>query len=368
MEIIQVVGCYPPHPGGEELVAERLARLQARTHDVTVYTSDRARGAAPRRQRDGRLTVYRDACVAVGNTPVVPGLLWRLLRHRPRPDVLHVHAGVALTPEVVRLASRLRGVPYVAHLHLMVRPSSRAGSVLLPLYQRTLYTGFLRGAARVVCLTEAMRDEVVATFGVPPGRVTVVPNGVDVELFKPGVRAARTHHELLFVGRLTAQKNVMLTVEAMRLLPADVTLRIVGTGELHDALAKRIAELGLANVHLLGQLTPAELAVCYQRADAVLLPSTHEGFPLVLLEAMASGAPVVCSALPELLEAGGDAVVAIDDPTARSLATAVHGLLADAPERTRLSVAARQRAARFGWPAVAEAVDDVYRLVRTERM
>ena len=367
MEIVQVVGSYPPHPGGEELVAERLALLQAEDHDVTVYTSDRGRGTALRHDRDGRLEVFRDFSVAVGNTPVVPGLLWRLLRHRPRPDVVHVHAGVALTPEVVRLATRLRGVPYVAHLHLMVRPSSRAGSALLPLYQRTFYAGFLRGAARVVCLTNAMRDDVVATFGVSPERVTVVPNGVDVELFRPGTPARRARPELLFVGRLTAQKNVMLTVEAMRLLPTDVTLRIVGTGELHDALARRIADLGLHNVRLEGQLSPAELADRYRCADAVLMPSTHEGFPLVLLEAMASGAPVICSALPELVEAGGDAVLAIENPTAQSLAAAVRQVLADGPRRARLAVAARRRAAGFGWPAVARAVDDVYRSVRAER-
>jgi glycosyltransferase involved in cell wall biosynthesis len=367
VEIVQVVGSYPPHPGGEEVVAERLALLQAEHHDVTVYTSDRGRGAAPRRHSDGRLDVFRDRSVAVGNTPVVPSLLWRLLRHRPTPDVVHVHAGVALTPEVVRLATRLRRVPYVAHLHLMVRPSSVAGSALLPLYQRTLYAGFLRGAARVVCLTNAMRDDVVSTFRVDPGRVTVVPNGVDVDLFQPGTPVERTHREVLFVGRLTAQKNVMMTVEAMKLLPSDVTLRIVGTGELHDALARRIADLRLPNVHLDGQLSPAELATRYRRADAVLMPSTHEGFPLVLLEAMASGAPVICSALPELVEAGGDAVVAIANPTADSLAATVREVLSDAPRRTKLAVAARRRAAGFGWPAVARAVDDVYELVRAER-
>jgi glycosyltransferase involved in cell wall biosynthesis len=367
VEIVHVVGSYPPHPGGEEVVAERLATLQAEHHDVTVYTSDRGRGTAPRRSVAGRLAVFRDRSVAVGNTPVVPGLLWRLLRHRPRPDMLHIHAGVALTPEVVRLAARLGGVPYVAHVHLMVRPSSRAGSALLPLYQRTLYAGFLRGAARVVCLTGTMRDEVIARFRVDPARVTVVPNGVDVQLFRPGSAQRHAYRELLFVGRLTAQKNVMMTVEAMRLLPADVILRIVGTGELRAELAGRIAELGLTNVHLEGQLSPAELALRYRRADLVLMPSTHEGFPLVLLEAMASGAPVVCSALPELVEAGGDAVVAVDRPTADSLATTVRQLLADSPRRARLAAAARRRAAGFGWPAVASAVDDVYRLVRAER-
>ena len=72
MEIVQVAGLYPPHLGGEELVVQRLAGIQAATHRVTVYTSDIGVGAAAGRQRCGRLQVVRDRGWPVGNTPVVP--------------------------------------------------------------------------------------------------------------------------------------------------------------------------------------------------------------------------------------------------------------------------------------------------------
>jgi glycosyltransferase involved in cell wall biosynthesis len=81
---------------------------------------------------------------------------------------------------------------------------------------------------------------------------------------------------------------------------------------------------------------------------------------LVLLEAMAAGAPVVCSALPELVEAGGDALLAVDRPTPERLAAAVRALLTDPERRERLSRAARRRAEGYAWPAVADAVDEVY--------
>ena len=367
MEIVQIAGLYPPHLGGEELVAERLATMQSRSHDVTVYTSDVGSGAAPRRERTGRLRVVRDRAVRIGNTPVLPRLTGRLLRHHPRPDVVHVHGGLAALPEMVRLGAGLRGVPYVVHVHLMVRPSSPAGRVLLPLYQRTLYAAFLRRAALVICLTGAMRDEVVAAFGVPAERVVVVPNGVDTEQFHPGPFDRRERRELLFVGRLTGQKNVLTAVDAMAHLPSDVTLRIVGDGELWDAVQRRIRELGLRNVVLEGRLTAVELAERYRRATLVLMPSTHEGLPLVLLEAMATGAPVICSALPELVETGADAVVAIEALTARSLAAAVRDLLADGPRRRLLSAAAQHRGAAYTWPAVAAAVDQLYQRVRASR-
>jgi glycosyltransferase involved in cell wall biosynthesis len=363
MEIVQVAGLYPPHLGGEELVAQRLAAMQAQRHDVTVYTSDLGATDAPRHQRNGRLAVYRDRGWPVGNTPVVPHLLPRLARHRPTPDVVHVHTGCAVTPELVRLVTRLRGVPYVAHVHLMVRPSSRAGRLLLPMYQRVFFARFLRAAARVICLTDAMRECVAESFGVPRERIAVVPNGVDTDLFRPGPPGTRAARELLFVGRLTAQKNVLMAVEAMAALP-DATLRVVGTGEQRADVERRIAELGLSNVYVEGSLAAADLVRYYQRATAVLMPSSHEGLPLVLLEAMAAGAPVVCSALPELLETGGDAVVAVDPLDADRLASALRALLDEPERRDRLSRAARERAAGYAWPAVADAVDEVYAQLR----
>jgi glycosyltransferase involved in cell wall biosynthesis len=366
MEIVQVAGLYPPHLGGEELVVQRLADMQARNHRVTVYTSDVGATGTPRRQEEERLEVVRDRAWPVGNTPVVPRLLPRLLRHRPKPDIIHVHTGLALTPEVVRLAARVRSVPYVAHVHLLVRPSSRAGRVLLPLYHRTLHGRFLRSAARVICLTHAMRDAVAEEFGTHRDRISVIPNGVDLGLFYPGERSRRDPRELLFVGRLTPQKNVLAAVDAMAHLP-DATLRVVGSGELQGAVERRIAALGLSNVRLDGRLDHRELAVAYRRCAAVVMPSTHEGLPLTLLEAMAAGAPVVCSALPELIETGGDAVRAVDRLDPPALAGALRSLLDDAPARERLSRAAARRATGFSWPAVAASVDEVYDQVRAER-
>ncbi|MFC7527334.1 glycosyltransferase family 4 protein [Actinoplanes sp. GCM10030250] len=367
MEIVQVAGLFPPHLGGEELVAQQLATMQARRHNVTVYTSDIDARTMPRRQQDGRLQVFRDRAWRVGNTPVLPRLTGRLLRHEPRPDVVHVHVGQALLPEMVRFGAGWRGVPYVAHVHLMVRPSSTAGRLLLPLYQRTLYAHFLRRAALVICLTEAMRRTVVARFGLNPERVAVVPNGVDGEVFTPGPFAGRAPRELLIAGRLTAQKNVAAAVGAMAHLPRDVTLRVVGDGEDGAALRAQVARLGLTGVRFEGRLAPAELAAAYQRATLVLMPSTHEGQPLVLLEAMATGAPVVCSALPELVETAGDAALPVEEPTPAALGAAIRALLDDPARRRRMADAALRRAATYTWPAVASAVDELYDRVRAGR-
>lgn len=371
MEIVQVVGFYPPHLGGQETVVERLARMQSGSHRVTVYTSDVGAGPGPATDTAAPtggepVRVIRDRTWVLARTPVVPLLPLRLLRHRPTPDLLHVHVGQALIPEVVALVARLRRVPYVAHVHLVVGPSGRLGELLLPAYQRLVLSRVLRGAARVVCLTDAMRAEVVRTFRVPTERTAVVPNGVDAAEFPAGDGTGRSPRELLVVGRLEVQKNVRVAVEAMRLLPRDVVLRVVGDGELRAELTRLAAGLDLPNVRFTGRLPHEEVAAAYRRATVVLVPSEREGLPLVLLEALSAGAPVVCSARPELVEVGGPAVVPVDPMTPESLAAAVRALLGDPARRAALSAAARQRAADFGWPAVAAAVDAVYAEVLAE--
>ena len=370
MEVVQVAGLYPPHLGGEEAVVEQLAQLQSNEHRVTVYTSTLGAQDAPRLEqrtgRAGRLRVVRQRAVRIANTPLIPGLLVRLVRHEPKPDVVHVHTGHAVIPEIVAVAARLRGLRYIAHQHLMVRPSSRAGRVLLPLYYRLLYGSFLRRAERVICLTSAMRNELITAFGLDPNRVAVVPNGVDPVRFRPGA-APREPAELLFVGRLAPQKNVDALLDAaaeLRDAGRQPIIRIIGEGVERARLQAKAARLGLSNVVFEGRRKPDEIADAYARATVVVMPSTHEGMPLVLLEAMAAGAPVVASGLSEIVEAGGDAVVTVDPVTPSALAAALCRILDDASLRDRLSEAGRRRAGRYTWEAVAASIDGLYAEVR----
>ena len=126
MEIVQVVGLYPPHLGGQEVVVEQLAIRQAESHRVTVYTSNLGANGAPseecRQTAGGRFRVVRQRSALIANIPVMPLLFARLLRHQPRPDVLHVHTGQAMLLEVVA-----RGGPAARHgLHRPPAPAAAA--------------------------------------------------------------------------------------------------------------------------------------------------------------------------------------------------------------------------------------------------
>jgi glycosyltransferase involved in cell wall biosynthesis len=208
-----------------------------------------------------------------------------------------------------------------------------------------------------------MKDDLVGRYRIDPSRVSVVANAAPVPI-RPAVRRfTGPGSQVLFVGRLTAQKNVQPLVEAMERLP-DVHLRLVGDGDQEAALREIVARRALGNVEFLGRLSPADVVAQYEWADALIMPSTHEGMPLVLLESLASGLPVIAADLPELREAGADAIVLLDDCGAPGIAEAVRKLLADSGLRARLSAAGQARFAGRGWEHVARDVDAVYSRAR----
>ena len=142
-----------------------------------------------------------------------------------------------------------------------------------------------------------------------PARGVLVPNGVDMELFSPGDRAAARRTLglaadgalVVVVGHLIERKDPLLALEAFHAgAPAGARLVFVGRGALAAAVEARAAQLGLgARVALVGERPPAELRDWYRAADALLLTSRREGRPNVVLEALASGTPVIAT------EAGG---------------------------------------------------------------
>ncbi|MDT3400666.1 glycosyltransferase family 4 protein [Streptomyces sp. B1866] len=360
--VYQITPYYPPHLGGLERVVQHLAAGLGARHDVRVITTTIGADGAPPHARDGSVAVRRHRSVEVAHTPVAPGLLASLLR-APRGAVLHLHSAHALLPELVALAARARGQRFVLHFHLDVDASGPMGR-LLPAYKKHVFARVLRAAAAVIVLSEAQAEFVAHTYRVPADRVFVVPNGVDRRYFMPvrdavGQAAAERPLRLLYVGRLSAQKNVGRLLDAMARVTRPVHLRIVGDGELRGELQAQAARLGLADVTFAGSRLGADLVGEYADADAFVLPSDKEGMPLVVLEAMAAALPVVATRVPgtaELLDGVG--LLAAPEPAA--LAAAVDQVAADPALRRDLGGRSAAAARAYTWDAVVEQVEDVY--------
>jgi glycosyltransferase involved in cell wall biosynthesis len=358
--ILQITPYYPPHLGGLERVVENLAVGLSRRHDVRVVTTTIGSEHAPRVSRNGSVQVRRHRSIEVAHTPLAPGMLGTLLR-APRSAVLHLHTAHALLPELVALAARLRRQRFLVHFHLDVDGSGRLGW-LLPAYKRHVFGRVLRAAAGVIVLTGSQADFVRETYRVPAERIFVVPNGVGADYFmdpRPVRPAGSGPLRLLYVGRLSPQKNVARLLEAMSLVREPIQLTVVGDGELRAELRSLAARLGLSNVTFAGARLGADLTRAYADAEAFVLPSDKEGMSLVALEAMAAALPIVATAVPGNTELLGD-VALLAEPEPAALAAALDAVAADPRLGRSLGDRSRTAARAHDWDAVVRRVEDVY--------
>jgi alpha-1,3-rhamnosyl/mannosyltransferase len=259
----------------------------------------------------------------------------RLLR-RLRPQLLH-------TQHALPLGWHGRSVVTLHDLHFERDPQVMS----LPdrLTFRAVVPRAARRADRVVAVSERTRRDVIELYGLPPEKVIVIPHGVD-PAFGPGEEENGGY--VLFVGAVQQRKDPLAALVAAR--AAGLPLVVVGPAK-DTGLARRLAEEG-ADVR--GVVPQTELARLYRGAAALVLPSRFEGFGLPVLEAMASGTPVVCSADEALREVAGEAGIYGD---------LVEGIRRAVAERPRFARAGLERARAFSWAEAARRTVEVYRQV-----
>lgn len=213
-------------------------------------------------------------------------------------------------------------------------------------------------AAAVIAVSQPLKDKLVA-LGVDRTKIHVLRNGVDTDLFRLEDRAAaRAALELpadapiaASVGNLVPEKGQALAIEALRALP-DLRLVIVGDGPLRRELAARAEQAGVAaRVEFRGVMPQAALSRLYAASDVLLLTSQREGWPNVVLEAMACGTPVVAfdvGAVREMItsELTGRIVAERD---AAALAAAVASVLSSPAPRQSI----RDHAAQYDWASIS---------------
>ncbi len=354
--IAVVSGYYPPHVGGMEQVAEVLARTCAsRGYPVRVFTSRIGADHAPTYEEQGRLTVQRLAGFEVAHTPILPSLPLHLAR-LPRGSIVHVHVAQAFVPEVAYLAALVRGLRFITHLHLDVARSGAFGW-LLPLYKRFVLGPVLRHADLVIVLTEAQAQFVRERYAVAAARIAVLPNGVSLPETVLRERARGEPLQILCVGRMTVQKRFDRAIDAVARITIPAVLTIVGDGEDRSALEAQARERGVAVVFA-GARSPREVAAYYRQAHVFLMPSDHEGMPLVVLEAMAFGLPVVGGAVPGVREILAGVGVLVP-PTPEAFAAALTAL-DDDTHRAAVAASCRAAAGSFSWERVADTLEGYY--------
>ncbi|HEU4745515.1 MAG TPA: glycosyltransferase family 4 protein [Anaerolineales bacterium] len=365
MRILILNSEYPPIGGGAGNASAHIAdQFERMGHSVTVVTS--RFGTLPHREVKGGMTIYR-----------IPGLRRRQDRSNPLEQILFIlsaalwtlrmiprfrpHATLAFfgvpSGPVAWLIKKLFRIPYIVSLRGGDVPGFRPYDFRL--YHK-LAAPFLRviwrNAAAVVANSGGLRQ--LANAFDPRFEIPVIPNGIDLDSYKITGRDW-TFPRLLSAGRIVHQKGLDLAMRGLGgLKELNWEWHIAGDGPQMPILQSLAKELGIGDrVHFLGWQSREELMKCYGQSNIFLFPSRHEGMPNALLEAMASGLPVVASCIAgnEELVVDGETGYLVPSEDIESLQTALKKLLSDPLLREQMGRASRQYVeANYSWETTAQ--------------
>ena len=360
---------FPPYYGGAEHAAGHLAAaaVSSGRWEVDVLTSDIG-GRLPARERWRGVNVVRVPARkkkwANHNVVELHSFLRSASRNMEirRPDWILAHFTLPGGEVARRWAGRF-GIPYAVVLHGADVPDSQKGrfGAVYPLI-KPLVRRVWRQAARVIAVSDGLRELALRTW--PEGRIEVVPNGVDIERFRPAemptVRDGGTL-VVVAVARLVEIKGLQHLSAAVARIPADmrsqIRLRLCGTGPYEGELRRQVREAGLdAQVEFAGLVPYERIPEEFQGADMFALPSLQEGLPLSLLEAMACGLPVMASrvgGVPAVICDGENGFL-IPAGDVEKVSKAIVQLASDSILRARVSKAARHTAQSWSWDSIWE--------------
>lgn len=375
----------PDRGGGIELHTYNLARALSELGSDVHYVTDTTSEA----RFNSNVTVYNT------HTPrmrfqagfgewvmshIIGGMfsfktaLSTLFQKRSDFDVVHVHGN--LSGLLVSMVNEPTPLVFTTHnpTPWMCTYESPYEQKFREAAYRLVDLNTIKRTDHVIAVNQRLKDEIVSKWSIPPSKVTVVPNGVDTRAFSPSNRKAgdvRAKYRIegmfcLFVGQLRARKGVDFLLRAFdEINDSNMKCVVVGDGPERNRLEKLVNDLGLrSRVLFTGAVPFGDLTDLYAEAEFFVLPTVAEGSPLVVLEALASGLPVVStkvSGIPEVVDNEQNGFI-VPPRDVRALAERMELLIRDADLRAKMSQNARKSTVEnFGWNVVAERTLSVYR-------
>jgi glycosyltransferase involved in cell wall biosynthesis len=356
-QIVQVSAYYPPHIGGVEKVVESLANAQRKKgFEVCVITTNQGmkKGCA----YEDSLPVYRLKSFEVAHTPIPLGLIKQMYSIN-NDSIIHIHAAQVIIPELAFTAAKLRKLPIVIHVHADVGPSGLFGK-LLPIYKKIILGFMLRHSDHIVVLNKTYKNIFIEKYHLKSDHISIVPNGVDDRFFNNTDKPSHNGPtKILFVGRLSTEKNIPMIIDAVRKTKVPIQLDIVGDGPLLAALKRQIRNIKNQKIVFHGRKTSEELIKFYRNTDALIIASDYEGQPTVIMEAMASGTPVIGVNVIGIKETIGKDGILVDK-NVKELAQAITKISSDPTLRAELANKARIRAKTFAWAPSLIKIEKIY--------
>ncbi len=371
-KLLIAIPYFPPYHGGTQMYAYNIAtRLQQEFGWELCIATSGGRGFRVREEEYKGLKVYRvPYWFKLSNTPVNflwPWLLRRIIRNE-RISVINAHTPVPFMSDVIAVVKGRRPLVLTYHTGSMQKMHGVLSNLVIWLYEHGPMHWQLRRAAAIVCPSDFVRLGFLRSY---VHKSTTITPGVDTDLFMPGYWDL-PHQTILFIAGLTRaeqHKGLPVLIEAFhRVHERFPNLRLVigGDGNMRPAYEASVAARGLQDkVIFKGRVTAPELTTVYQQCTMFVLPSLSpaESFGMVLIEAMASGKPVIGSisgGIPWVIEHEKTGLL-VPSNDAPALASAITRLLSDPPLVEKLVEAGLQEVkAKYNWHTLAAKHHEIF--------
>lgn len=371
MKILQLTQRFPPGLGGvEEHVFQVSQRLARKGHEVIVFTSDLEKDRPlVRLPRDTHFTafsrhlnVFRFKALQLFNLKHGVGVIMpRMLRAtlKEKVDIIHAH-GFGFWPTYVGMVKRL-----LDQTPLVITPHSNPGSKDYGVVDIRKLP--LRRADNLIALTNLERKHLVH-LGIHPNRISVIPNGLDLEKFKMLSNVSNENNIVLYVGKININhKGVDTLIKSvpvvLRCVP-DARFLLVGPDWGDLIHLKRLAfKLRVqSHVSFIGAVSEQEKMKYFGMAEVCVVPSNIEPFGIVILEFMACGKPVIASrtgGIPEILKDKENGIL-VHPGNPKKLGDAISFVLQNKAVATRMGELGKKEAQKYTWDSVVDQIEKIY--------
>ena len=356
---------FPPIGGGAAQAHLSLLRQYAGVKNlyVDVLTSAPKPGAVVERMAEN-ITIYKVGLhkkqlhfwrrSEVIEWLIKAGLTYRRLLREKEYDLAHAFFAF---PTGWLCYRRVKQLPYIISLRGSDVPGQHARLQLDYKLLAPLFRAIWKKATALVANSQGLKDRALRFM--PSLPMEVIPNGIDLERFNPVQKRDESDGlKLLTVGRLSVTKRVELLIDAVEILHKEgykLSLTIAGGGKREQKLRDLLAQKELRNiVNIRGRINPENMPQRYRQSDIFVSASMQEGMSNAMLEAMASGLPIIttrCEGVEELVTDNG---LVVEEASGEVIAQAIKQLANDRPLCEQMATAARTRAEQFTWSRTAE--------------
>jgi len=270
------------------------------------------------------------------------------------PDVLFIpsHVVPIFHPKKTVLTIHDLGYKYVPEVYT---PFAR-------FYENFSLKFLVKKATKIITPTEATKQDLIKFTGIDPAKIVVIYHGFDQKLYKPSTAEKSSFSYILFLGRLEQKKNLIGLIKAFEILRQDNKIQhklvLIGQpGYQYQKIKQAILNLPPAiqkDVLELGYLPAKEVAFWMRKADVFVFPSFFEGFGIPVLEAMASGIPIVASNIPALAEIGSNTAFLVNPNDPKEIALGIKRVILDQKLREDLIKKGLKWASQFSWEKCAK--------------